>query len=96
VRPDRSPDQAFARQAVQPPSATIALPGGEHEREIPRVAGLLETLGERDQQRLWHRDPDEAAYGQRVAIEEQPDGVLSSDDLRAPRRPSAGLCRPVT
>ena len=89
VRPDRAADQPFARDAVQPAVAAVALPGGEHQREVPRPARLLKTLGERDQQRLGHRDPDEAPDRQRVAIEDQSGRLLGGDDPRALRGPSA-------
>ena len=89
MRPDRAPIHAFARDVVQATSCAIALPGGEHERDIPRAAGRVKALGERDQQRLGHPDPDEAAYRQRVPIEDQSGGLVSSDDLRAPRGPNA-------
>ena len=89
MRPDRAPDQPFAGESVQPAGAAIPLPGGEHQREIPRPACLLKALGERDQERLGHRHPDEAPDRQCVAIEDQSGGLLGIDDLRVPSAASA-------
>ena len=88
MRPDRTADQPFAGEAVQPASVAVALPGGEHQREVPRAASPFRALLERDQERLGDRDPDEAADDERVAIDDQSGGLVGPDDLRALRRVS--------
>jgi hypothetical protein len=84
VRADRAPDQPLACEPIEPASAAVALPRGEHERQVPRVAGLAEALRERDEKLLGNGEPDESTDRQRVTIEDQPGGRLGRDDLRAP------------
>ena len=85
VRPDRAPDQPFAREVVEPAGAAVPLARGEHERQVARAAGFAEARLEGDEELLGNGDPDESTDRQRVTVEDQPGGRLGRDDLRAPR-----------
>ena len=71
VRTDCTPDQSLARHVIQPAGVAVPLPGGKHERQIPRATGLVEAFRERDQELLRHGDPDESPDRQRVTVDDQ-------------------------
>ena len=62
----------------------VALARGEHERQVARAAGFTKALPQCDDELLGNGDPDESTDRQRVTVEDQPDGRLGRDDLRAP------------
>ena len=64
----------------------IASFDGKYERQVARAAGFPEALPQCDDELLGNGDPDEPANRQRVTVEDQPDGRLGRDDLRAPPR----------
>ena len=57
--PDRTPDQSFVREVVEP--GAICLPCGEHERQVAWRASLGKALLKRDEQLLGNGEADGSA-----------------------------------
>jgi len=92
VRSYRTPDQPLPRDAVEPTRIPVPLSGGEDKRQVPWTASLGEAPRECHQKLLRNRHPDESPNSHRVTVENQTDGGIGCDDLRAePSRHGAML-----
>jgi hypothetical protein len=83
------------REAIEPPSSAIARPGGEHQRQVARTAGLAKALLKRNEKLVGKGNPDESPDRQRVIIDDRRGSRLGGDDISArPRRRGAMLPAP--
>ena len=83
VAADRALQQTFLHQAVQATLLAIALPRGEDQRQVARLAAFLEARGQRGQQFIRRADADEARGRQRIAGPDEGHRIDGGDDLVA-------------